>query len=158
MWVSVPDSTTDSQELALNCTVHKILLTLCLISDSYYNFLSKPLYSLTESGKLVKGLLIWTSHLKIRVGDVWMENSQFAYKPRWRDLLTWDLLLSDFIPFLTFKSHLYDSLLIQWYIGLLLYLIWWDRTTLNPSTIDVMVDSPSKKQKTARYWLPSSGN
>ena len=33
-----------------------------------------------------------------------------------------------------------------------------DRTTLNPSTIDVMVDSPSKKQKTARYWLPSSGN
>ena len=33
-----------------------------------------------------------------------------------------------------------------------------DRTTLNPSTIDVMVDSPSKKQKTSRYWLPSSGN
>ena len=26
----------------------------------------------------------------------------------------------------------------------------WDRTTLNPSTIDVMVDSPSKKQKPAR--------
>ena len=33
-----------------------------------------------------------------------------------------------------------------------------DRTTLNPSTIDVMVDSPSKKQKAARYKLPSSGN
>ena len=33
-----------------------------------------------------------------------------------------------------------------------------DRTTLNPSTIDVMVDSPSKKQKSARYMLPSSGN
>ena len=33
-----------------------------------------------------------------------------------------------------------------------------DRTTLNPSTIDVMVDSPSKKQKPARYKLPSSGN
>ena len=32
------------------------------------------------------------------------------------------------------------------------------RTTLNPSTIDVMVGSPSKKQKTARYWLPSSGS
>ena len=30
-----------------------------------------------------------------------------------------------------------------------------DRTTLNPSTIDVMVDSPSKKQKPARYKLPS---
>ena len=33
-----------------------------------------------------------------------------------------------------------------------------DRTTLNPSTIDVMVDSPSKIQKPARYKLPSSGN
>ena len=33
-----------------------------------------------------------------------------------------------------------------------------DRTTLNPSTIDVMVDSPSKKQKPARYKLPFSGN
>ena len=32
-----------------------------------------------------------------------------------------------------------------------------DRTTLNPSTIDVMVDSPSKKQKPAPYKLPSSG-
>ena len=34
----------------------------------------------------------------------------------------------------------------------------YDHTTLNPSTIDVMVDSPSKKQKPARYKLPSSGN
>ena len=33
-----------------------------------------------------------------------------------------------------------------------------DRTTLNPSTIDVMVDSPSKKRKPGRYKLPSSGN
>ena len=33
-----------------------------------------------------------------------------------------------------------------------------DRTTLNPSTIDVMVDSPSKRQKPARYKLPSSEN
>ena len=32
-----------------------------------------------------------------------------------------------------------------------------DRTTLNPSTIDVMVDSPSK-QKPARYKLPSYDN
>ena len=31
-------------------------------------------------------------------------------KPRWRDLLTWDLLLSDFIQFLSFKSHFCDSL------------------------------------------------
>ena len=34
----------------------------------------------------------------------------------------------------------------------------YDRTTLNPSTIDVMVDSPSEKQKPARYKLPFSGN
>ena len=34
----------------------------------------------------------------------------------------------------------------------------YDRTALNPSTIDVMVDSPSKKQKPARYKLPISGN
>ena len=33
-----------------------------------------------------------------------------------------------------------------------------DRTTLNPSTIDVMVDSQSKKQKPARYKLASSEN
>ena len=31
-------------------------------------------------------------------------------------------------------------------------------TTLNPFTIDVMVDSPSKNQKRARYKLPLSGN
>ena len=33
-----------------------------------------------------------------------------------------------------------------------------DRTILNPSTIDVMVDSPSKRQKPARYKFPSSEN
>ena len=33
-----------------------------------------------------------------------------------------------------------------------------NRTILSPSTIDVMVDSPSKKQKPTRYKLPSSGN
>ena len=32
------------------------------------------------------------------------------------------------------------------------------RTTLNPSTIDAMVDSPSKKQKPSRYKLFSFGN
>ena len=33
-----------------------------------------------------------------------------------------------------------------------------DRTTPSPSMIDVMVDSPSKKQKPARYKLPFSGS
>ena len=33
-----------------------------------------------------------------------------------------------------------------------------DCTTQNPSTIDVMVDSSSKKRRSARYKLPSSGN
>ena len=43
------------------------------------------------------------------------------------------------------------------YVGLHLCLIQ-TAQHYNPSTIDVMVDSPSKKQKPARYKLPSSGN
>ena len=48
--VSQCTSTTDSQEHALNCTVHKILLTVFtinqlipLLSDSYSNILLKPI-------------------------------------------------------------------------------------------------------------------
>ena len=132
--VSQCTSTTDSQELALNCTVHKILLTVFTINQLIHNYLTaiaiscqSLLYSLTESGKSVckceRTILIWTRHLKLGVSEVWMENSPI-HKPRWSDLLTWDLLLSDFIPFLTFKSHFCDSLLTQWHIGLNLYLIW----------------------------------
>ena len=122
--VSQCTSTTDSQEHALNCTVHKILLTVFTInqliplsSDSYSNILSKPWLSLASVWKDYWSVLIWSSYLKFRVSDVWTEISH-EHKPRWRDLLTWDLLLSDFIRFLTCKSHFCDSLLTQWYVGL----------------------------------------
>ena len=125
--VSQCTSSTNSEENALNCTVHKISLCLLLISWSNYYLIAiivtscqSLLYSFTESGKCVKGLLIWTSHLKFK--SQWCMNGE--HNQRWRDLLTWHLLLSDFIRFLTFKRHFCESLLTQWYNGLLLHLIW----------------------------------
>ena len=58
--VSQCTSTTDSQELALNCTVHKILLTVFTINQLIHYYLTAIViscqslsYSLTESGKSV---------------------------------------------------------------------------------------------------------
>ena len=91
MWVSVPVPLTPKN-------MHWIALytrfySLCLLNSwSHYDLTAMVtscqslLYSLTESGKCVKGLLIWTSHLKFRVSDVWTEISH-EHKPRWRDLL-----------------------------------------------------------------------
>ena len=82
-------------------------LTLTAVVTSWQSLL----YSFTMAS--VKGLLIWTSHLKL-IESVMCEWK--IPKTRWRDFLTWDLLLSHFIPFLTIRSHFCDSLLTQWFI------------------------------------------
>ena len=64
-------------------------------------------------------------------------------------------LTSDALP--TELSRLHESFAVIW-VGFIYTIFRCDRTILNPSTIDVMVDSPSKRQKPARYKFPSSEN
>ena len=113
--------------------VHKILLTVLLqiswyplLSDSYSNFLSKPIVFFDWVWQVWKKPLIWTSHLKLK--SQWCVNRKLPMSINQDEGICWHEIYCCQI-----SSHFYPSkvisVIVYWpndtdVFELILYLIW----------------------------------